>query len=845
MKGILSEALSAALKERLVDQPIIIVPEPYLAEVLRVELGYDSILDIYTWAVESYQRRKPNPIDLFYAYRAGLRAVGLEGSERFAESWEAAQRLGRDYEELLQNTSSSAQARAFWEALPSHRSVAIAFALHGESKSLEWLTLLPFPYKESRHTRRFWEKFLTFLEGYEEYLTQRRLMFSEMALHKILASSNRWDNVIFLHVYGLYPLIEAIIRAAPSRGAEVWGWDLSTLQASLPEVWNDSLPPLRCFPWEAQSRTVEISQHHTLLEVVEAAAERIAAYHTQHPTHTIAIWCEGEAIPLLRFFLEDRYGLKEKMSPIIPSLLEGTIVGQTLQKYIPLGVAGRLSEWPSIKTFVNTAAENWAAKLYLFARAHLCPKDEESWRLLLSIFQSEAPQTGVFSKRFQVYFGRLSQLAGGRYDALFLIEPPSEPLGRWMRPSFWPPGLRRQFSSPLRHAQRGWRLLSLLLWGSQHLYLGRRSDPSYRSSIEELFRHPSLFPKEKPFMKPSENSLPPQPIQAPSPIESDIEITPHSSLSPSAIGRLLICPRRYFWDSLLKDRPFSTAALLGQLLHLSLTSALIRYKAGFSLYRLVHSLSPRRLYYRLACLRLGSPPSARLWQRSFKPIRPFLAEVGQPFLHTLRDLVESNPDLSRYPLRWKHFRKYTSLRLKVRVEEPISHPSLPIAGRIDILIEIRDRNSQRESRIDRRALIDLKSSVYKSPPPAAEVIEAAKEGVSQLGNPSYQTPVGYRDAILQIFLYSWILLRRGQLRLQDDVILLSAWWRPPRRAAPINHPPYEIYQAQESLNHPYESIIQKVLDFLAGARTSTDFPMTEEKYLCRACEFSILCGRLS
>ncbi|MCX8113347.1 MAG: PD-(D/E)XK nuclease family protein [Bacteroidia bacterium] len=864
MKGLLPAELHESISAGKRSGRVFVVADPYIAQVLRAETGYENFTDIYTWAVSQLGHRKPNPIDLLRVYESSLKALSLETKGSLPELWEAAQRLGRDWEEVLRGTSSIQQAQTYWKALSDHRLIQATFRLFQSEEAPSWLRILPFPHKNPSHTAKFWRDFSAFIQTYRDTLQSRGLIFSEEALHRLKERSFQWEGVIFLHLYSTYTAIRELLRIASTRGAEVWGWDLSPLHKFLPELWDAEDSPSRAFSFENCVRVVHFHFYPTLLEVVEGAAERLYELLSSDPEARIAVWCEGETAALLRFLLKHRYHLGEKVSPAPPSLLEHTRIGQVLQTHLIRGLRGEVSEWPAIEAQEEASespSETWAKLLYETVQRHSSPTSEDAWRFLLKLLQSEAPHEVSFSGQERLYIGRLSQLAGGRYDALFMVEPPSDPLGKWNRPSFWIPSLRRQFSSPAEHERIAWRLMVILLWGSRQVYLYRRSHPEFASPIEEFLRYGRLFEMQAHFEEPrcvfsdTTSSTPSKPLSPQKPLDLSQE------LSPAWLSQILVCPRRAYWEKVLRKRPPNQAAQLGQLLHRLISEALRGIKKrplpntprihrrSLRLRQLGYALSRRRLYYRIAALY----KKEGLWHKRHHLLRPFMAEVGQPLLHTLIDLLGLNGSDSKNlpsprPLYWKHLRLYPNLRLNLKkVEEDIQSPDFMLIGRLDLLVEATlppspDNPQGRTLSL----LIDFKPSVRKDPTKFQKFLSCIEEGLQRLGPfQSYTPPEGYREELFQLFLYVWLLKQTNQTL--DHAALVSLWWRPSKQADLNGKPPHEAYNPDdiESQRELLATCVQKLRDYFLHSSGSEHFPMTNLLSVCRSCDFALLCNRLS
>lgn len=846
MSRLLPPQLQKALAERIADTPEIVVPDPYLAQALKAETGYAGFTDIYTWAVKQLHLHKPNPLNLLEAYETALSHIGLSIEGSFADLWEAAQRMGRDWEEMLRGVTSIERAEEFWQALAQHRLIQEAFQLYKGESLPPWLKVLPFPYHSSHYTRTFWEQLSSFIGAYREALRQKSLIFAEEALHRLREQEDNWGNIIFLHIYSLYPSITLLLENARKRDAQIWGWEIQPLETHLQGIWRNYPPLDRAADFEERTRRVTFHYHLTLLETIESAVQAISAYQYTHPEARIAVWCEGESATLLRFFLEMQPALSGKLSPPARSIAESTQVGRDLLTLMKAGLNGQLSTWPPVEGDRNDPAEDWAIRLYETIQAHGRPTAEESWRFLLRLLQSEAPLGDIaFSPDTQIYIGRLTQLAGGRYDALFMIEPPAEPLGRWMRPSYWIAALRRQFSPPEDHHRMAWRLLSLLLWGSGEIYLFRRRDEAYLTPVEEFLRHTQLFATSERFSTSILSSPPTLSLPPTNSIPPQKEKTAWDRVSASLLGQFIVCPRRAWWGQTLEGRSPSEAALIGQLLHDIIAQAFTAKPASKSpkyipLRRIAYRLSSRRLWYRVGLHRRYGR-----WRTAYRAMRPFFADTGQPVLHTLLSLGTATPPQVRHKLHWHHLYAHRHIRCKSLVEYTIRHKSIPILGRVDLLIEIKAPNLHTGEIIERRCLLDFKPSVYKEPSKLSDILTALEEAITQLeAGDSYRTPEKFRDVVFQLITYVWMLQQMGVPL--DVAALIPLWWRPTTSSEKAP-PPYEAYDPQEikHINDAFEKMLLRLISLSQNSIEETNIPMTLEKRHCTYCDFALLCDRLS
>ncbi|MCS7153784.1 MAG: PD-(D/E)XK nuclease family protein [Bacteroidia bacterium] len=851
-RGLLAPALWEHLKNFIHEGWTIVVADPYLAQALKAHTGYERFSDIYSWAVDQIGRRKPNPIDLLTAYETALKETGLQVEESFAEMWEAAQRLGRDWEELLRGISSLEEVPAFWKNLAEHRLIDHVFKLFGSGETPAWLAALPFPQRHPTYASQFWQNFQNFIQAYENFLQRNRLIFSEKALHLLAQSNKSWGKVIFLHIYSVYPAIRGVLNQAHKKGAQVWGADLTALRQQLPEIWRETEELTQAFPFEIEKPQVHFHLLPTIVEVLEQTASLIADFIRKQPEAYVGVWCEGENARLLRFLLENRERVEVGIASPPLSLLEQTEVGKQLDSHFLGGIRRGADTWPSVElpeAAQSKPEEVWALQLYELVKKRT-PPSKEAWQFLLKLLLSESPQSQTFSERTQIYIGRLAQLAGGRYDALFIVEPSDEPLGKWMRPSFWVASLRREFSPPADHHKMAWRLMSLLLWASREVHILRRTAPEYNSPLEELLRASPAFGIEiEPIV--SSNGSPALPsVSGEQAVHPQTSLELPKKLSPTWLGQLLACPRRAYWSQTIKDTTPNQALLLGQLLHRLLSEALPpSSQTKYSLQRLARKLSRRRLYYRIAAWYRRE----KLWSPHNHLLRSSLAKAAQPFLRTLLEILTNASfppkkiEKASY-LRWKDLIPYSTCKLTLHPEIPIGTSTPPLSGRMDLLIKMEAAEPSTGELKELTILIDFKSSVQKDSAGIDKVLEAAIQGTNQLreGRRSYITPEGYREAPFQLATYMWMLSQQGQA--VDYAVLVSLWWRPSKRTSADPKPPYEAYAAAEFLGENSEkisSILHSLRDFALQSQSPESFPMTQARQLCKYCDFSLLCDRLS
>ncbi|GIV22568.1 MAG: PD-(D/E)XK nuclease family protein [Bacteroidia bacterium] len=842
--GLLPEPFYHAL--RSTEGKVFVTADPFLAEALKIDTGYPYIQDIFTWASEKAKKNKPNPLDLLEAFDKALARIGRTGETYFPEHWAMAQRLGRDWQEVLWATSSLQEALGYWKALKAEKEIAQLFALY-EKNALTWLQQLPLPLIDSSKGI-FWENFVDFIHHYHQYLSQKNRLFAEEALQQVLHSSDMaWEKVVFLHVYSSYPLLEKVIANGAKAGAEVWRWDTELLSTMLPEVWDKPFPGTRVATWPDSARQVTIYERPSLIELLEEAAQTLAAWHNQNPEARIAVWGREDTLIIFQQFIEKQLPYQEIISAKPTALWESTQVGKSLQPLLLDGLAGKVRAWPMVSASEDPA-DQWAATLYAQVTSKMVPEDPNAWQFLFQLLQSRNPiYKGIFPQT-RIYLGRLPQIAGGAYDALFLINPPGEFLGRWERVSFWPAGLRRRFFSPEAHRKLGWRLLSLLLWGSKNIFLWRLAGVENSTPIEDLLTHADSLSIAKYFTISPSPPNPPPPRLASQPLTPNTPLSASTPLSPSELSQLFICPRRFYWQKVLSERPASEAAEIGTLLHEIVGWAFRSRRAPHAAYeaslrKVAYRLSCRRLYYRLG--RIRARDQQPLWKRKYKPLRPFMAQVSQPILHSLTALLYESAANPQKVLRFRHFAQFYH-RLHFFSETPVSLPSPPIKGRIDLLIEAwTDPTTGEVLESPRRYLIDFKSSLSQD---VKKLHTIPWDWRWPETNEPYTPPKKFPESGLQALIYLHALSKSGGATLNSlpTIVIINLWWRPKQEAGPDTlYAAFHPEGIQEYLNK-LEQLISNIVPKLEkkSKEGALAFPQTTDHYSCRYCDFALLCDRL-
>lgn len=859
MTSLLAGLIGEALRTKVAPETVVVTADPFFAAALQAELPNVRCTDIFTWASEYTHSPKPTAIDLYEVYDKALHAVGLSRQGGVTEAWEAAQRLGRDWEEVLLGTLDFAKTQEYWKLLADHRQLQEVFRLYPAGEVPTWLRLLPLPHQQGSHLTGFWKKLLDFINLYQRELRNRRKSFAEEALQRIYSSLKNQKNksaspVFFVHLYTAYPLIDALLREAQSVGWLHGGWDVKLLQQTLPEIWSDYAAPSIAAPPPAELRPITLRLGSTLVEVITGAAEAIKKYLCKHPSARVAIWCEGEAAVLLRHLLEQADPrLGAQISPRGGTLWETTRIGAELQPFLLEGLRKGWSAWPEVAAG-DSPAEKLAESLYSFIRRQSSSTDPTAWQLLFSLLQQDSPMEGAFSSQVRVYLGRLSQLAGGQYDALFLVAPPAEPLGSWERPSFWVPSLRNQFFPRSKHHQLRWRLMSILLWGSREIFLWRQSAQEYQTPIEELLHYIEPLGLHQSFRKPEISPPPPPVLPRPTPLEIQ-EGDSTFSLSPAAVAQLFVCPRRFYWrrEQDLKELRPTEVAQLGTYLHkLVETTFFKKQNRAIPLRRVGYLLSWRRWYYRLGRFSRLPVTDPDRWDRRYRFLRPFLARSTESVGYALYELLsgESVPEFTRIP--WRRWAQAPGrYRFKSENKLSISLKNTFVSGRIDLLVE--EEASHKTGR-GQRILIDFKPSV--SHLPATPDFLSELRGDWQGNSEGFSSPKDFSAEAFQLLSYAYFLQKQGTP--VDIAGLVSLWWRPKPRSSKgeafstssASSPPAPYVSYGADVLQGCVNSLEKLWEWLdtelpkALPKGTSAFPQTSDLTLCKRCSYALLCDRL-
>ncbi|MCS6789519.1 MAG: PD-(D/E)XK nuclease family protein [Bacteroidia bacterium] len=808
---------------------VLIVPDPYLAQMLSVRSGGQvEIQDVYTWASQRTGKQRPNPLDLFEVYQFAWGEAKLPAEPLSPEVWEMARQLGKDWEELLSGTLSLKEAWIYWENLRDHRVVVNAFKM----EEPPWLKVMPFPRRSFSTVQQLWEKLMDFLPCYEAELARRRLAFGEQSLQEILGRKEHWEGIVFLHFYGTSRLMEALMEEAPRRGAETRQWDIGPLRHILPEVWGDYLPShghlLDPSPFP---RSVQLFRKTSPIEVIEGAAQQILDYHRAYPEAHIGIWCESTWVPLLRYYLKE---IGARLSPESLPLRESTRLGKYL--YEQLSGSGLPAVLPALEASEVEDLERWVARLYGAFQSGI--ERPEVRQLLLELLNMPSPRGSSPSQEVRVWIGGVAQLAGGSYDALFVIMPPAEPLGSWSRPSLWLPSLRQRFAPQQKHQQLAWRLLTVLLWGSKEIFLWRQSDESYRTTLEDLLAYGKDLGLERYFAyadSSSGNSIVRGGQPATSQPLTPTEPVPHGRLTPSHITTFLECPRRYYWSRVLPSLPTHEVQDIGLLLHLLLERSLKKGEArARPLLYWLHQLSRRKLYYRLSRFIRREGLYRNISPLTFKLLRPSMAQVGIPLLYVFyrilcssdttaspsgrgaRSKKQASAPLQRFP----HFIRTCWGKITALVEQELYQDSFK--GRADLIVEAAGK----------RILIDYKSSLNEYAPklPAVKAyIDSVLKNWKPLPDSDYKIAI-------QVCLYMYLLEAQG--RAVDEAYVIPLWWRP---QTDEDFKPW--HYSYDEVKRSFSGVVWD--DLASVIRNSEDYHMTSERESCRYCDFAVLCDRLS
>ncbi|MCS7162738.1 MAG: PD-(D/E)XK nuclease family protein [Bacteroidia bacterium] len=868
--------LPAPLQEAIEVQPkkTYLLPDPFLAQALSAYWPNIEFYDLYTWASIQKGVALPDPIDLYRAFKA---AFGSKLSELadFPLIWEEAQKLGKDWEELLKGVPRFSLASTFWKQLAHEMRLILRYAPDTqEVRKWESFIFLPLAYDQKK--TNFWENFTKDIEKYSDFLSRNKRAFAEALLHQLLEEEAAWEGVVFLHLYDTYSLFTELLKLAQARRAAAWGWDLRPLKQALPEIWGDRIAPTDlAVPLPHEPKPTFLYRVFSPVEAVERAAQAIQEAAKANPTAIIGVLCEPMYEPLLRQFLGEALPL----SPAPKSLWEGSTIGAQLSPFVTAGLQGQCRTWPPFKPADPTPFEQYAEALYKLFTTEAAPNRPENWRLLLHLLQQARSPKADFSPSVRIFIGRLAQLAGGAYDKLFLVLPSAEPLGQWERPTFWLAKVRQQFASRLQHQRIAWQLLSLLLWASKEIYLWREASPASQTPIEELLLHAeeigikNLFKVEvrdlaRPAAERKQVVFPPAAPLTLMPNGQEIaSLKNQSSFSITESLKLMSCPRRYYWSRVLPAQTYAEPARLGQLLHLLLEKAFQRPKRSseasatslpgasyaFTLRRLGYGLSPRRLFYRIGHLEVAIRSDKLRWRRllprqSRLLLRPLLAGVGQPILHTFYALLKPIPAMEQdsftEALRWHHLKNEKEDFYLLPELWLVSHP-FQATARLDLLVRSKQPSS-------RWILLDFKSTLpdpikNKRDEDLKDFIDEALEGLEVWREGGFLELSLWQEAWAQLLLYL-ALLRQRRIEVEEAVIV-SLWWRPSRKKAKPNPPYIKVVRAE--LPPDWE---QRILAFWKGLVEGLQaklpqgmeaFPMRPRGTLCTYCDYALLCDRLS
>ncbi|MEN2992667.1 MAG: PD-(D/E)XK nuclease family protein [Bacteroidia bacterium] len=878
----MSALLPAPLQEAIKAQPqkTYLLPDPFLAQALSSYWPDIKFYELYTWASLQKGVALPDPIDLYQAFKAAF-GSDLSKLADFPLIWEEAQKLGKDWEELLKSISRADSAMNFWAQLANEMQIILRYAPDTEEMR-EWESLIFLPLVYDQKKTNFWENFLRKIRSYLAFLSRKKRAFAEMLLHQLLKEEAAWEGVVFLHLYDTYPLFGELLRLAQARQAAAWGWALEPLRQALPEIWGDrTAPAALAVPLPQEPKPTFLYRVFSPVEAVERAAQAIQEAVKADPTATIGVLCEPTYEPLLRQFLGDTLPL----SPAPRSLWEGSTIGVQLGPFVAAGLQGQCRTWPPFQPADATPFEQYAEALYRLFTTEAAPDRPENWRLLLHLLQQAHSPKADFSPEAKIFIGRLAQLAGGAYDKLFIVLPSAEPLGRWERPTFWLAKVRQQFASRLQHQRIAWQLLSLLLWASREIYLWREASPASQTPLEEFLLHAEEIGVKNLFkVKELELSLHAAERKlVASPPAASIPWIPNGQTTPSPenpLGfsiteslKLMSCPRRYYWSKALPAEAYAEPARAGQLLHLLLEEAFQRPKRSskapatslpgasyaFTLRRLGYRLSSRRLFYRIGHLEVLMKSDRLGWRRllprqSRLLLRPLLAGVGQPLLHTFYALLktmpaaEQDPNLCSLPfteaLRWYH--------LKEEKEDFYLFPELWLAfrsfqatARLDLLMYLKQPS-------DRWILLDFKSTLpeplkNKKNEELKDFIDEALEGLGIWREGGILELSLWQEVWAQLLLYL-ALLRQRQIEVEEAVIV-SLWWRPSRKKEKQNPPYVKVVRAE--LPPDWEQrILALWKELVEGLQAKLPqgmeaFPMRPRGTLCTYCDYALLCDRLS
>lgn len=641
----------------------LLVLDETLARHLRAGLGRE-VKSVYPYLAERSGKQLAGPYAVFEAFRAAWqevsKALGLKKALSFFELWDFAQRFARDLGEILLARRSPDSPKAVYAYLmeelryvQADKLIQETFSIR-EGRELPWLDFLPLPRRyQAQELAQLFQNLSEVGRFFLDNLAQRGRALGEYLL---ATASNMGSGACLWNVLSPEPLWDYWRQVMGPRNV---GWDVSCLAALFGEaIWPERSHPAIGFPLYSEV-SVEITQHLTALDLLMTAAKAIGA---QAKTHLVAVWLgEPRYLELLRYLLRQE-GVD--LSAFPTSALEtptGLHLAQSLQR-------GQVPDPQGLRAYEGSLVwrlyfDFYQERMQSRVLTQKGPSLEALERFIRFLRKLPAPLEES-TQDLPILIGSLSELVGGAYEVLFVLFPPREPLGPWLRPSFLPLGLRLRYTTPKQHQQMAWRLTSLLFASASKVYLHRLAGEAAISPMEEFL---DLVPERARLWRlvsVKSASLPVASLTLP----SFPDLVPKASLgqlrfSPTDLATFLQCPRRYYWKRVvelpegLKGASAYRGEALHRALHLGLSGPIAPWRLeSISVKRSLRSLKWRwrpshlRLLYRRAYARLvkrqpllslTKDPEARLnWY--------FLALAGSVYFGHLVESLGGPPLSKRY-----------------------------------------------------------------------------------------------------------------------------------------------------------------------------------------------------
>ena len=586
-------------------RPRLLVLDDYQAKYLQQHLEGYEVEGLYSYLSRRAGFSIASALDIYESFQASLHAVLPEASAMpFLEGWEYASNFSEDHREILLGLRPHEKREAcvepllaVWQSVSQEKDLQALFALDRDHEDIPWARVLQLPRAYTGPTiRALYEKISDLAKKFLYNLWQeRKAIGEELFINKPLG-----EKVVLWNIFSCEKRIREWIQyQVSSGGAEMWGWDMSRVQACIgAPVWpaeeNWVLPSAerRISPW-AEREICLRNGFRSRTELLEVVAEEIVDAYRRG--YMVGMWMgEATAMPLLEEILRER-GFEGPA--LMPPTLSQTRTGRFLQKAYQEGRVPppeKLPQWEE-----GEEAERQAHRLYDFFYKAAGANNLTAFMQFLRFLDRlpsplpwPAPPPNFIS-------GRLAQLAGLAYERLFIILPSREPLGSWFRPSFLPAPIRRRWYPLTYRTHTAWRLLTLLLYGARETHIYQLAGEENQSPLEDFLIY---LPRKYPCLtdvwtiRRYKEATPASP--RPSLSSSAIPVPlPHNSvrpiltgISPSDLYDFLICPRRYYLQRVagIPRTAVSQEAFLGSWLHEGVRVALVGTPPGS------HSLLPRR-----------------------------------------------------------------------------------------------------------------------------------------------------------------------------------------------------------------------------------------------------------